>query len=58
MEVRADEESRELTAALRGILDPLIGCPDPLRPASQARADLERQWESASALPPRTTQPP
>ncbi|MFG2527850.1 helix-turn-helix transcriptional regulator [Streptomyces sp. NPDC048516] len=41
----ADEESRELAAALRGLHDPLTGCPEHLRPASEVRAELERRWE-------------
>ncbi|WP_326620922.1 hypothetical protein OG863_27120 [Streptomyces decoyicus] len=47
----ADEESRELTEALRGIHDPLIGCPEHLRPASRARAELERRWERSGGAP-------
>lgn len=45
----ADEESRTRTMALRGIHDPLVGCPEHLRPASQARAELERRWEHGGA---------
>ncbi|MCL7492393.1 hypothetical protein M8I34_13210 [Streptomyces sp. MCA2] len=47
----ADEESRELTEALRGIHDPLIGCPEHLRPASRARAELEQRWERSGGAP-------
>ncbi|WP_435848256.1 hypothetical protein [Streptomyces decoyicus] len=47
----ADEESRELTEALRGIHDPLTGCPEHLRPASLARAELERRWERSGGGP-------
>ncbi|MET7797618.1 MmyB family transcriptional regulator [Streptomyces decoyicus] len=47
----ADEESRELTEALRGIHDSLTGCPEHLRPASRARAELERKWERSGGSP-------
>lgn len=39
----ADEESRTRTVALRGIQDPLVGCPEHLAPASQVRRELERR---------------
>ncbi|MFF0625263.1 hypothetical protein [Streptomyces sp. NPDC004296] len=41
----ADEESRRLTEVLRTLHDPLTGCPEHLRPASEACMDLERRWE-------------
>ncbi|MEV5124456.1 hypothetical protein AB0K49_16955 [Streptomyces decoyicus] len=54
----ADEESRELTEALRGIHDPLTGCPEHLRPASLARAELERRGErSGGASAERSSAP-
>ncbi|MFF2811854.1 helix-turn-helix transcriptional regulator [Streptomyces sp. NPDC058000] len=47
----ADEESHRLTAVLRTVHDPLIGCPEHLRPASEASADLERRWERSGTAP-------
>lgn len=45
----ADEESRELTAVLRGIHDPLTGCPEHLRPASRPARSWSRSGSSAAA---------
>ncbi|MFB7633066.1 hypothetical protein ACFC0M_19300 [Streptomyces sp. NPDC056149] len=47
----ADGESRRLTAVLRTVHYPLLGCPDHLRPASEIRAGLERTWERGANAP-------
>ncbi|MFE6689934.1 helix-turn-helix transcriptional regulator [Streptomyces sp. NPDC057743] len=47
----ADEESRRLTAVLRTVHDPLLGCPEHLRPASEIRAGLEQTWERGANAP-------
>ncbi|WP_236572850.1 MmyB family transcriptional regulator [Streptomyces sp. GS7] len=41
----ADEESRRLTAVLRTVHDPVLGCPAHRRPTSEVVAELERKWE-------------